>query len=164
MEEDEFMPVSRKGKTKPNKGKKKADENIATQPTQTSITPISYAGIAAAAANRKQPPAPPKCIRTSPSITEIIVIRDGGHKDPQVEQHISIQAADAIIHEVCIKMAKAVANPILLRAGRWSIHPRSKGNFVYSFDGCIPFDTINSYVHILLSPFQGSGHLRPSLG
>lgn len=61
-------------------------------------------------------------------------------------------------------MAKAVAKPIPLRAGRWSAHPRSKGNFVYSFDGSIPFDIISSYEHILLQPFHGSGQLRPSLG
>jgi hypothetical protein len=61
-------------------------------------------------------------------------------------------------------MIRAVAKPIPLRAGRWSIHPRSKGNFVYSFDGNIPFDVITSYEHILLQPFHGSGQLRPSLG
>ena len=61
-------------------------------------------------------------------------------------------------------MARAVAKPIPLRAGRWSIHPRSKGNFVYSFDGNIPFDVITSYEHILLQPFHGTGQLRPSLG
>ena len=61
-------------------------------------------------------------------------------------------------------MAKAVARPIPLRAGQWSIHPRSKGNFVYSFDGNIPFDHVLSYEHILLAPFQGSGQLCPSLG
>jgi len=61
-------------------------------------------------------------------------------------------------------MTKAVAKPIPLKAGRWSINPRSKGNFVFSFDGCIPFDILHSYEHILLGPFQGTGQLRPSLG
>jgi hypothetical protein len=61
-------------------------------------------------------------------------------------------------------MAKAVAHPIPLKVGRWSLHPWSRGNFVFSFEGHIPFDTISSYEHILLNPFQGSGQLRPSLG
>jgi hypothetical protein len=61
-------------------------------------------------------------------------------------------------------MAKAVARPIPLRAGRWSIHQQSRGNFVYSFNDSIPFDYILSYEHILLAPFQGSGQLCPSLG
>ena len=61
-------------------------------------------------------------------------------------------------------MAKAVAKPIPLRAGRWSIHPRSKGNFVFSFDGCLSFDLIQSYERLLLEPFYGSGQLCPSMG
>ena len=61
-------------------------------------------------------------------------------------------------------MAKTLARPIPLKAGRWSINPRSKGNFVYSFDGYVPFDIITLYEHILLEPFQGSGKLCPSLG
>ena len=68
------------------------------------------------------------------------------------------------MREVRIKMAKAVAKPIALRAGRWSIHPRSKGNFVYSFDGCIPFNILQSYERLLLEPFYGSGQLCPSMG
>ena len=61
-------------------------------------------------------------------------------------------------------MAKTLSNPIPLRAGRWSIQPCSKGNFVYSFNGHIPFDIILSYEHILLKPFHRSGQLCPSLG
>jgi hypothetical protein len=53
---------------------------------------------------------------------------------------------------------------IPLRAGQWSVHPQSKGNFVYSFEGHIPFDIITSYEHILLGPFRGTGQLCPSLG
>lgn len=61
-------------------------------------------------------------------------------------------------------MGIAVAKPIVLRAGWWSVHPRSRGNFVYSFDGNIPFDIIESYERILLAPFFGSGKLSPSMG
>jgi hypothetical protein len=44
------------------------------------------------------------------------------------------------------------------------MHPRSKGNFVYSFDGNIPFDLIMTFEGILLSPFKGTGQLSPSMG
>ena len=37
-------------------------------------------------------------------------------------------------------------------------------NFVFSFDGCIPFDVIQSYEQLLLEPFYGSGQLCPSMG
>jgi hypothetical protein len=78
-----------------------------------------------------------------------------------MEIRIRACAVDTIVREIRLK---TVAKPISLRAGRWSINPHSKGNFVYSFDGCIPFDIISSYEHIQLSPFQGSGKLCPSLG
>jgi hypothetical protein len=61
-------------------------------------------------------------------------------------------------------MANKVTNPILLQAGYWSTHPRSKGNFVYLFNGNVPVDLIKSYEHILLTPFHGTGKLSPSMG
>jgi hypothetical protein len=93
-----------------------------------------------------------------------MVIHMGGYNDPHTEQSIHAHAADAIIREVRLKMGKSVAKPILLKAGCWSIHPHSRGNFVYSFDSYIPFDQIIPYEHILLNPFLGSGQLWPSLG
>jgi hypothetical protein len=48
--------------------------------------------------------------------------------------------------------------------GRWSVQLRSKGNFVYSFDGNIPFTTIKLYERILLAPFYSLGKLSPSMG
>src|SRR6266849_1540213 len=95
---------------------------------------------------------------------KVTILQPRGHADPQTESQIRARAADAIVREVRTKMAKAVAKPISLRAGRWSIHPRSKGNFVFSFDGCISFDVIQSYERLLLEPFYGSGQLCPSMG
>lgn len=61
-------------------------------------------------------------------------------------------------------MAKAVAKPISLKAGQWCIHPCSKGNFVFSFDGCIPFDAIQPYAWLLLALFFEIDQLCPSMG
>lgn len=126
----------------------------------------TYAGAATAATHITQPPPPlqRKSDHAPPTFTEVTVIRAGGVMDSQKETQIQSRAADAIVREVKLKMAKATANPIRLRAGRWSINPRSKGNFVYSFDGNIPFDTIKSYEHILLGPLGGTGELCPSMG
>jgi hypothetical protein len=157
-EEENFTLVTRNGRKK--KGKDKAP------PPQTNPPPPSYASKAAASAGIKQPPPPPKVATQLPAITEITVIRTGtgGHPDIQVEHSIQNRAADAIVREVCLKMGNAVSNPIPLRAGRWSIQPRSRGNFVYSFDGNISFDKIKSYEAILLMPFHGTGKLSPSMG
>ena len=92
------------------------------------------------------------------------LIRVGGLLDPQEETNLQGHTPDSIVREVRHSMTKAVSNPILLKAGRWSVHPRSKGNFVFSFDGNIPFEHILSYEHILLAPFKGYGQLCPSLG
>ena len=146
-----YITVARKGR----KGK---------GPTQINLTPASYANTAATAASTKQPTTARKVANPLPSITEITVLRTGGHWDPQTENSIRARAADAIVREVRAQMAKAVAKPIVLRAGRWSVHPRSKGNFVFSFDGCIPFEVIQSYELLLLAPFYGSGQLCPSMG
>ena len=61
-------------------------------------------------------------------------------------------------------MGKTVAKLIPLTAGCWSIHPHSRGNFVYSFDSSVPFELITTYEHILLAPFGGTGQLSLSMG
>ena len=160
--EGDFTPVDscrRKGK-----GKAGASAPPTAQPRQVNLTPASYAGAAASAASTQQPPALRKPGQPLPTITEVTVLRAGGHADPETEQYIRYRAADAIVREVKLDMAKRVGKPITLRAGRWSIHPRSKGNFVFSFKGCIRFDEILSYENILLKPFYGSGQLCPSMG
>jgi hypothetical protein len=120
--------------------------------------------VATSAADTQQPQPPRRPNNPLPTITEVTVLRTGGHPDPQTEDHIRKRAADAIVRQVRTEMAKAVAKPILLKAGRWSIHPHSKGNFVYSFDSCVPFDVIQSYERLLLAPFFGTGQLCPSMG
>ncbi|KAH9952956.1 hypothetical protein BC827DRAFT_1159487 [Russula dissimulans] len=100
------------------------------------------------------------------TITEVTVLRQGGLYDPNEELAIRLQPANAIIHEVQKNMAKAVPKPLPLKAGRWSVSPRSKGNFVFSFDGIIPFDHIMAYEHILLALLKGIigvSHLRAAM-
>ena len=159
----DFILVSRQ-----NKGKGKEATNATgrarAQPTQPTAAPPSFANAASSATNIQQPQPTRKEPKTFPSITEVTVLRKGGFHDKQVEAQVQSRAADAIVREVRIKMAKTVAKPIPLRAGRWSIHPRSKGNFVFSFEGSIPFDLIQSYERLLLEPFLGSGELCPSMG
>ncbi len=139
---------NRRTKSKANANARNLEQELPTNPK-----PASYAGAATAAANTKQPPAPLRLAAYAPTITEVTVIRAGGFHDSDLEQKVRARATDAIVREVAQKMAKVVARPIPLRAGRWSIHPRSRGNFVYSFDSNIPFDLIATYEHILLSPF-----------
>jgi hypothetical protein len=161
-----FTTVKKRNRKKRGEGQKEGSGPDSTQPNHIILTPQSYANATASSRMPAQPPKapPPKPPTSTPTITEVTVIRQGGHTDDLVERQIRVRNADAIVREVRLNMAKAVARPIPLRAGRWSVHPQNKGNFVYSFEGHIPFDIITSYEHILLNPFGGSGQLRPSLG
>ena len=165
IESNDFTPVTRNERGKRAKNKTNANRPTSMQASQETPAQTSYASVATAAIATAQPPPLKQLARvTIPTITEITVLRDGGFNDANLEDTVRARAADAIVREVTIKMAKAVARPIPLKAGRWSIHPRSKGNFVYSFDGNVPFDLITTYEHILLAPFRGSGKLSPSMG
>ena len=168
QEQDEFTLVTRKGTGRRGRGKANAAATAPEPTSQTNPTPTSYAGVAAAATNSQQPQPQKRggnaTSPTPPAITEVTVLRDGGYLDSLKENQTRARAADAIVREVRLKMAKATAKPIRLRAGRWSISPRSKGNFVYSFEGNVPFEAIKSYEHILLAPFGGYGGLCPSMG
>jgi hypothetical protein len=161
---DGFTLVERKKRRGKGPGKSSDAPATANYSGQVNITQASYASTASAAAHLQQPPPSTKAGTRLPTFTEVTVVRAGGHVDPLVEQYIRSRTPDAIVREIKLKMARAVASPIPLMSGRWSVHPRSKGNFVFSFNGCIPFDAITPYEHILLAPFQGSGQLRPSLG
>jgi hypothetical protein len=59
---------------------------------------------------------------------------------------------------------KAVNRPIRIIAGWWSIGLWSKGNYVYTLAGEVPFAKIQSYEQFLLAPFPGLFQLCPSLG
>jgi hypothetical protein len=152
-------------KGRKNAGKTRTPMNNNVLPNQIIITLATYAEVAATVPNDA-----PKTAgathknKVTPAITEVTVIRTGGLFDIQEETALQKRAADAIVREVRANMAKAVSNPIPLKAGRWSIHPCSRGNFVFSFNGNIPFDLLSSYERILLAPFKGCGQLCPSLG
>ena len=159
--ETDFILVTGTGKNGQTKGKNKT---TAHTPTHVNITQASYAAATANVANKSQGQYIPWMKHSLLTITEITVLRSSGHPDSLMDQCIRAWAPDVIVREVYNTMKKVVAKPIPLRAGRWSINPRSKGNFMYSFDSNIPFNEIQAYEHILLSPFQGTGQLCPSLG
>ncbi|KAH9962561.1 hypothetical protein BC827DRAFT_1266797 [Russula dissimulans] len=113
---------------KGNKNKRNKGKTAATTgndfPRQVIITPASYTEVTASVPNGNQKPNIPTS-RTNhlPAITEVMVVRQGGHIDPQTELSIRARAADAIVREVCRNMSKAVARPIPLRAGFGQLCP-----------------------------------------
>jgi len=151
-EDDNFTLVTRNKRGKKAKNKINTNTPFLVPAPQEKPALASYISAAAATATTKQPPPPAQPTRVL-TITEITVLQDGGFLDKNLEQTVTARAADAIVCEVTLKMAKMVAKPVPLKAGHWSIHSCSKGNFIHSFDGNVPFDIIATYEHILLAPF-----------
>ena len=117
-DEEEFTLVTRKGKSrKKHGGTIPVDQSIA-QLTQPTTTPTSFANMATSAAHIQQPKAKGTKTNPLPTITEVRVLRTGGHVDPLKEEYICSQAADAIAHEVRLRMTKLLVKPIPLQAGR----------------------------------------------
>jgi hypothetical protein len=106
----EFTTVRKRN----NRRKGKNTEKSLESPAQINLTPKSYAGAAASAMETRQNTPSQKPATSSPQITEVTVFRYGGHFDLQLERQIRARAADAIVHEVRLNMAKAVTTPIPL--------------------------------------------------
>ena len=72
------------------KGTGKTNTNTTTKEllTQVNLIPASYTKVAAKVTDTPQGSMPAKTTRTLPGITEVTVIRTGGHLNPLTEQHI----------------------------------------------------------------------------
>ena len=124
---------------------------------------FTYAAAAQQAANLPTaPPSKPDTPRTQ--TTEVTVLCFRGHKDQQIETATRACQANAIAHKVCSVIKGVVNNPICIIAGHWCVNSKSRGNFVYTLAGEIPFTLFQSYECLLLAPFPGSSQLCPSLG
>ena len=100
---------------RPNTKGAKAKSQVATPSlTHINITQVSYAAAAAATANKLQPNPVPHANQPLPLITEVTVIRQGGHLNTQMEQQIQAGPPDTIVREVSLNMSKMVVNPIPL--------------------------------------------------
>ena len=101
-----LVPDPHRPSTKGAKGK----SQVATPSlTHINITQASYA-----AANKPQPS---PANQSLPLVTEVMVIRQGGHPNPQMEQQIQARPPDTIAREVSLNKSKTVVNPIPLQAG-----------------------------------------------
>ena len=136
---------------------------------QINLTPRSYAettGVAATTTSA-QPHAQSQQLQGvnhAPTFTEITVIRHGGSVNTVSEQAVRKRRPDAIVREVQANMARAVARPLPITAGRWSTGARSKGNFVFRMQGQIDFKFIQPFESFLTGPFPGGGQLCPNQG
>ena len=155
-------------KHKRKRGGKKPDQ-AGLVPQQINLTPRSYAATAAVTSlptqitDSRTQTAPPATL-APPSLTEVTIIRNGGSIDNASERRVRDRQPDAIVREVKASIARAVAKPLPIIAGRWSSGTRSRGNFVFTMRGQIDFSTIQKFERFLTSPFPGGGQLCPNQG
>src|SRR5258708_8500546 len=160
--QEDWTTISRLGQGRKRKPKGNADCQDGGLLAQINLTPTSFANVAAKAAHLPQKGGG-QSAHQSATVMEITVLRSRGLQDRAVETAIQARPAYAIARAAHTAIEVAVAKPIHLKAGQWSFGLNSRGNYIYVFDGLVPFDTTRKYKKFLLQPFPG-GQLCPTLG
>ncbi|KAH8981413.1 hypothetical protein EDB92DRAFT_1820256 [Lactarius akahatsu] len=151
------------------------------KPLPTATMPISWAGIvtqktagqhASAASHARDinqslgrtpsgKPRPDSSTRKEHSNTEVTVIRGHGVDDPNLELQIYKRSPSFYVAEARQEVEKIAQGKIVLLSGRWS--QSQSHNFVYTFQGRIPFEQLFPYRDILVKPLF-AGYLVPNDG
>ncbi|KAH9025147.1 hypothetical protein EDB84DRAFT_1564158 [Lactarius hengduanensis] len=119
----------------------------------------SFNAQAAAAQGRTQagkPRASSVAANTKPSVTDVVVLRDGGFQDQDKETRLRGRHPGSIVREVQAEMHRHLRLPLKILKGRWSQSSGVTGNFVYTLIGNLPFAYISSFKKYLCAPFPGS--------
>ncbi|KAH9161993.1 hypothetical protein EDB89DRAFT_2154490 [Lactarius sanguifluus] len=100
--------------------------------------------------------------RTQSGNTEATVIRGLGLDDIAFELTIRKMAPAHIVAETRSEVECLSGGKVTLLSGRWSQHAKAH-NFVYTFKGIVPFETIFPLRDVLTKPLM-TGHLVPNDG
>ena len=153
-------------RSKGRKGKTGKPDQANPPLQQINLTPRLYATATAAAAatsaTQNQPTQLAKPLQMA--FTEVTVVRLGGSLITTREQTTRARQPDAIVREVRANMARAVAKPLPIVSGRWSLGARSRGNFVFTMRGQIEFAFVQTFEHFLTNLFPDGGQLCPNQG
>ncbi|KAH8982525.1 hypothetical protein EDB92DRAFT_1819860 [Lactarius akahatsu] len=151
------------------------------KPLPTATMPVSWAGIvtqktagqhASAASHARDinqslgrtpsgKPRPDSNTRKEHSNTEVTVIRGHGVDDPNLELQIYKRSPSFYVAEARQEVEKIAQGKIVLLSGRWS--QSQSHNFVYTFQGRVPFEQLFPYRDILVKPLF-AGYLVPNDG
>ncbi|KAH9015368.1 hypothetical protein EDB85DRAFT_2156738 [Lactarius pseudohatsudake] len=93
---------------------------------------------------------------TKPSVTDVVVLRDGGFQDEEKEATLRARLPGSIVREVQADMQRHLRLPLKILKGRWSQTSGVTGNFVYTLVGNLPFAYISSFKKYLCAPFLGA--------
>ena len=147
-----------------------SDDFTAVRRVRTSFAVATARGIAqqtaakdrastVAAAQGRTPTGRPKVNSTplpaKPTVTDVVVIRNGGFDDDHREKALRMRHPGDIVREVSRLMETQTRQPLKLLKGRWSTTAEKTGNFVYTVVGDVPFTYIASFNKWLCAPFPG---------
>ncbi|KAH9000066.1 hypothetical protein EDB92DRAFT_1939797 [Lactarius akahatsu] len=93
--------------------------------------------------------------------TEVTVIRGHGVDDPNLKLQIYKRAPSAYVAEAHQEVEQIAQGKLILLSGRWS--QSQSHNFMYTFQGHVPFEQIFPYRDILVKPLF-AGYLVPNDG
>ncbi|KAH9008510.1 hypothetical protein EDB85DRAFT_1904183 [Lactarius pseudohatsudake] len=114
----------------------------------------------AASAQGRTPAGKPRAssvaVNAKPSITNVVVLRDGGFTDETDERALRARPPGSIVREVQANMHRHLRMPLKILKGWWAQSVNLMGNFVYTLVGNLPFSYISSFQKYLCNPFPGS--------
>jgi hypothetical protein len=91
--------------------------------------------------------------------TDVVVIREGGSEDAEVEAAFRRQSPVDIAQAAQRALNAIVRSPPIILRGRWSETVEKSGNFVFRFAGNLSPQTVASYQTSLCSHFPAAEHV-----
>ncbi|KAH8978802.1 hypothetical protein EDB86DRAFT_2836464 [Lactarius hatsudake] len=148
---DGFISIGRRGPTYTSVTAKGIQQNSASRSTAASAAAAQGRN-----ANGTLKRGPPSSSPMLPTITRIVVVRNGGLQDEEAETRLRITNPGYIVQGVHTAIEHQTSNPLHLLGGRWSREVQKTGNFVYHIAGKVPMSAVLPFSKLLLQPFPGA--------
>ncbi|KAH9026457.1 hypothetical protein EDB84DRAFT_1563716 [Lactarius hengduanensis] len=100
--------------------------------------------------------------RTASANTDVTVIRGHGVEDPLFELQLFKRAPSTFVAEIRQEIERMSQGKLVILSARWS-QKANAHNFVYTFQGDVPFTQIFPYRHLLVKPLL-AGYVVPNDG
>ncbi|KAH9021429.1 hypothetical protein EDB84DRAFT_1565276 [Lactarius hengduanensis] len=153
------------------------------KPTPTATMPVSWAGVVTQKAAHQQTTAAahakstnqamgrtnggksrPETAarRTNSANTDVTVIRGHGVEDPLFKLQLFKRAPSTFVAEIRQEIERMSQGKLIILSARWS-QKANAHNFVYTFQGDVPFAQIFPFRHLLVKPLL-AGYIVPNDG
>ncbi|KAH9016145.1 hypothetical protein EDB84DRAFT_1567416 [Lactarius hengduanensis] len=135
------------------------------KPVPTATMPVSWAGKHQpdhGPHGRRQSRPETAARRTASANTDVTVIRGHGVEDPMFELQLFKRAPSTFVAEIRQEIERMSQGKLIILSARWS-QKANAHNFVYTFQGDVPFTQVFPYRHLLVKPLL-AGYVVPNDG